>query len=305
VALGIVTSLTAGSNVGTSASAAAPPQLTHVGIHGSPSSLIGSETTKFAIVNCPAGQRVLGGGARLVNRSTTPFYGRVVLTQMKPVSSRDGAGQYHDTYYAIAQELTGGFAGNWSLHVSAVCADHNPANRLQIVEETDSSIIQDWLNPRIRASHASCPTGTKVVGTGASLLATVTGGTVGASLQQVRPNQQGRYVYVEGISSPPTSNLAFTGLHSTAVCAHADLGQHVVIDGTEPSDDRAQSWPVRCASGEEVTGAGMTKGDATGLAHVEEIVPVASSRDKVSVAGSAVPADPEPWNIAAWAVCVP
>jgi hypothetical protein len=306
-ALAATAVVTGPQDAGATAAAAGPPELTHVGVHGEPSSKIGSETFKYALVGCPDGQRVLGGGARLVNRSSTPFYGRVVLTSLVPVSYRRPDGTYDDTYYADARELAGGFAGDWSIHVQAVCADDNPDNRLQIVRQTSSDIVQDGSQPRVRASHASCPSGTEVVGTGATIIAPVPGGQqVTASLQQVRPNQQGRYVYVEGITSPPTSwNTAFSGLHSLAVCADADLGQHVHVDGTEPNDDRVQFAPVRCGAGEEVTGAGMTKGDEVGLSHVETINPVASSPDKVDIEASAVTPDPKPWNIAAWAVCVP
>lgn len=307
LALATTAVVTGSQGAGATAAAAAPPELTHVGIHGESSTQIGSETFKWALVGCPDGQRVLGGGARLVNRSTTPFYGRVVLTSLVPVSYRKPDGTYDDTYYADARELTGGFAGDWDIRVHAVCADENPDNRLQIVRQTTSDIVQDGSKPRVRVSHASCPSGTEVVGTGASLVAPVPGSQqVAASLQQVRPNQQGRYVYVEGITSPPTSwNTAFSALRSYAVCGDANLGQHVHIDGTEPNDDRVQFASVSCGQGEEVTGAGMTKGDEVGLSHVETINPVASSPDKVTIEASGVVPEPEPWNIAAWAVCVP
>jgi hypothetical protein len=288
-----------------SASAAAP-RLTRVGVHGAPSSQYGSQTFKYAAVRCPVGQRVIGGGARLVNLSTTPFYGRVVLTSLVPASYRTPTGQYEDSYYADARELSGGFDGDWTIHVSAVCADHNSDNWLSIVRQDVSEIVRDGSRPRIRATHASCPSGTEVLGTGAILVAHVLRSQeVTASFQQVRPNQQGRYVYVEGISGAPVWNGLFSRLSAFAVCGDADLGQHVHIDGTDPSTKRVQFATGPCGPGEEVTGAGMTKGDDTGQAHVESINPVPSSPDKVKVEASAVPLRPSPWNLAAWAVCVP
>lgn len=156
--------------------------------------------------------------------------------------------------------------------------------------------------PRLRASRASCPSGTEVVGTGATLGATVTGGQVAASLRQVRPSQQGRYVYIEGVSHSDSWNSKFGGLSSYAVCADADLGQHVHIDGTELNDDRVQFAPVSCGADEVVTVSGLTTGDTaavTGRAHVESMWPLHSSLDKVQVEASSTSVDPAPWNIAA------
>ena len=62
---------------------------------------------------------------------------------------------------------------------------------------------------------------------------------------------------------------------------------------------------MNCPAGQQVLGAGLTKGDDFGAAHVESVYPstLSTTSSRVFVGGGA-PFTPAPWNLAAWAVCV-
>lgn len=98
-----------------------------------------------------------------------------------------------------------------------------------------------------------------MIGTGGSIY----GVNNSVSLRQIRPNQHGAYVFVEGIarygSTPDFEVWAY------AVCAKAPLGWHVVIDGNDYSLAPVQSTSVACPDDQQVLGAGFTKGDNQGV----------------------------------------
>lgn len=82
-----------------------------------------STANKTIAAVCPAGKRVLGGGAR-VNAAQ-----HVVLTREEPVHTSAG-----DSYVVEASEDRIGFAGAWALQAFAICADPPPG--LEIVSAT-------------------------------------------------------------------------------------------------------------------------------------------------------------------------
>ncbi|MDQ3564496.1 MAG: hypothetical protein M3436_10255 [Pseudomonadota bacterium] len=252
-----------------------------------------SEARKHATAVCPDGKRVLGGGARVVRVLGGSTNGKVFVNSARPTSTLTSGG-FVDRYHAAAVELAIGFgyADDWYLVAYAVCGD--PMEGLRIVSRGSDELSST--QPFVRKSQVSCPSGTKVIGTGGSISGGVNEGRV--SLRQIRPNQQGAYVFVEGIAYP--GYQTDFEVWAYAVCAKAPLGWHVAIDGNDFSFAQVQRTSVACPSGEQALGAGFTKGDNQGLSNIEYFFP---STSRVYLGGGArLP--PQPWNIAAWAVCV-
>lgn len=74
-----------------------------------------SDGHKFVHAECPEGQRVLGGGGRVVPASGgEESLGRVFLTTGQPV---------FNSFFAEAREVAGGTQASWVLFAYAVCAD--------------------------------------------------------------------------------------------------------------------------------------------------------------------------------------
>lgn len=295
---GLVTALIGAqlTTVAMASNASTADRATGVEIYTGVSFLRLSEARKHATAVCPDGKRVLGGGARVVRVLGGSTNGKVFVKSARPTSTLTSGG-FVDRYHATAVEVRIGYADNWYLVAYAVCGD--PIDGLQIVQRGSNELSST--QPLVRKSHASCPSGTKVIGTGGSISGGVSEGSV--SLRQIRPNQQGAYVFVEGIVDPGNFVPDFE-VWAYAVCAKAPLGWHVVIDGNDFSPEQVQRTSVACPPGQQVLGAGFTKGDNQGLSHIEYFFPsTTSSTSKVYLGGGA-PLPPQPWNIAAWAVCV-
>jgi hypothetical protein len=203
------------------------------------------------------------------------------------------------TYVARAVEKEGGYSANWSLTVYVICADAVPGLDLQIVPATsDSTPYLDDEGAWVNDVAAACPSGKKLLGLGGLL-----GGPPGrVSFQQVRPNQQGGYAFVQGVRQYSfTDNFNVTAY---AICARPVQGWRVEIDGTDYNTDRLQTATATCDADEQIVAAGLTKGDVLGYAHVDALVP--STLTSSLFTSGAIP-DPTPtyrWNLASWAVCV-
>jgi hypothetical protein len=271
--------------VGTQAAAAPSAVASGVTVR-TKSSAVDSESLKTAFAPCPAGKVALGGGARITPRYGGATHGQVILVHAQPLANG---------YYAGASEWAGGYSYDWFLVAYAVCGDQ-PAG-YQIVQQVSDTETEGPFG-NLNDTHASCPSGKKVIGTGGALQ----GARGQVSFQQIRPNQQGAYVFVQGILHPGFAS-PFT-VYAWAVCANPLDGWHVVIDGTDYSTDTTQQTSVACPAGEQALGAGFTKGDDFGAAHIESFsVRTFSTSSTVYLNGGA-PFTPQPWNIAAWAVCV-
>src|SRR5215207_832918 len=135
-----------GFNVAMAGPAAAIPGLGNV----SAATVVDSSVFKSATANCPAGQRVIGGGARL-----TAGTSEVSLTRMAP----DAAGT---AYQASAYEDADGFAGNWGLTVTAICANMPPGYAIVTATSPVGS-------PATATITATCPANSRVLGTGGAV----------------------------------------------------------------------------------------------------------------------------------------
>jgi hypothetical protein len=268
----------------------APVRLT--GIQRYQKTTLGTDSpdSRHITASCPVGKVAVGGGAKTMVTTGASTRGNVMLQALVPGPA---------SYAAQAVEKADGYSANWSLTAYVICADAVPGLALE-VESRSSDFTpyfdaeQGWVND----VAAPCPTGKKLLGTGG-----IVGGPAGrVSFQQVRPNQQGAYAFVQGVrESSVTDNFSVVAF---AICARPVQGWRVAIDGTDYNTDRLQTATADCDADEQIVAAGLTKGDVRGFAHVDTLVPSTLTRSLFSSA--AIP-DPTPtyrWNLASWAVCV-
>ena len=276
-----------------SVAAPASVELTGVRVYSSVSvGGLNSTSTRTATARCPQGQRVLGGGAKVLSPNGGSAYGNALLQALIPGPS---------TYFAQAVEKRNGYSGDWALSAYAVCAPVPASLGVEIVSRNSDDSLE-FIPPfeYVNDVAAPCPAGKRIIGTG-GILGGVTGGV---SFQQIRPNQQGAYSFVQGVLEAGLGGTRFT-VTAYAICAYPIQGWHVVIDGTDYNNARLQVTSVECPEGEQIIGGGLTKGDGMGYARVETMWPLGSPFQKLSVIGGI----PDPygtydWNLAAWAVCV-
>jgi len=269
---------------------AAPVRLTGVQRYQKTTLGTSSPDSRHTGMSCPDGQVAIGGGARTMVSTGQTTRGNVMLQALVPGST---------SFAAQAVEKADGYSANWSLTVYVICADDVPGLELQIVPRTSDftpyfDAEQGWVND----VAAPCPSGKKLLGLGG-----VVGGPAGrVSFQQVRPNQQGAYAFVQGVRE--SSVTAAFGVTAYAICSKPVQGWNVAIDGTDYSTERQQEATSSCEADEQIVAAGLTKGDVGGFAHVDALVPSTLTGSLFSSGGIPDPIPTYRWNLASWAVCV-
>jgi hypothetical protein len=169
------------------------------------SSAWSSAATRTVKVDCPTGQRVLGGGGWANDNGART----VLLTELRPI--RGGL----DSFQASAVEPTRGFAASWQLNAYAICA---PAQAGHEIKEASTSSG----SPTFAGVDARCTAGRRAVQAGARITAG-TAGTVG--LHMVRtdgPLTIGRATARETVASGVTWTLT-----AYVICVSGLPGQHV------------------------------------------------------------------------------
>jgi len=275
---------------------AAPAQLAPVkltGIQRFQETTLGtsSPTSRNISASCPGTKRAVGGGARTMNPIGQTTNGNVMLQALVPGTN---------SYFAQAVEKASGYSGNWSLTVYVICADNVPGLGLQLVSVPSEGStphfdpVQGWVND----ATARCTGNRRLLGTGG-----IVGGPAGrVSFQQIRPNQQGGFAFVQGVREINVTN-PFT-VTAIAICANPVEGWRVEIDGTDVNTGRVQTATATCDADEQIVAAGLTKGDVNGFAHVDALVPQTLNRSLFSSGGIPDPTATYRWNLASWAVCV-
>jgi hypothetical protein len=229
-----------------------------------------SQSSKSAVANCPTGTWLLGGGAQVVDGD-----GYVVPWNLEPTST---------SYRVDAAEVVS-YGGVWEVWAYAICGDALPVIQVQ------GGLIGN--NVRELAVTVDCPAGTKVIAGGGRVIAT------NGSLQWIRPTDQGGFgrLVVTGVAEA-TGGMQVQGF---AVCAVAPPGYQIVFTPTLPYTGRLLQVSAKCPNSAKVLGAGLTKANATGNAHVDGMFP--TSDLKTVWVNSRQPYSSDPVNLAAWAIC--
>lgn len=272
----------AGLNVVAAVPAAAIPGLNNVAA----ATVADSSVFKSVTATCPAGQSVIGGGARLSLAT-----GEVSITRMAPTAAADG-------YEAGAYEDFDGFAGVWALQVIAICANTPPGYAIV-------TAVSPMGSPVTASVTATCPAGLQVLGTGGSVFP----GRGVSVLTAVMPNAA---VAPTAVITAGAETPGFTGnwnVQSWAICAAPVAGHTVVITTSVANSTSPKTQTSACPAGRPVHGVGFqTAGSGVGeifvnaafpnpTAPVGTSVPVTASEDQGGVVGF--------WAIRTFAICAP
>jgi hypothetical protein len=150
---------------------------------------------------CPAGERVLGSGARINNP-----HGHQVGLQVTRASSPG------DINRAQAQEDANGFPGPWNLLSFAVCAPE-PSGY-----EVRTFISQERLSEHVKTATAECSGNRYLIGMGGAITNVAPGNV---SLERIDPVGSNA-VRVSAAENVPT-NQDWDFIVATAICADAHL----------------------------------------------------------------------------------
>lgn len=271
-----------GLNVVAAGPAAAIPGLGNVSV----ASVIDSSVFKSAVAMCPAGQRVIGGGARL-----TIATAEVSITHIAPNATANG-------YEARAYEDFDGFAGNWGLIVTAICANAPFGYTIVTAASPPGS-------PATAAVTATCPAGTQVLGTGGSVFP----GRGVVLLTGIIPSPGVGPTSVTVTGAEIAGGFGGTwNVQSWGICA-APVAGAVMVATTSVIDSSSPKVQIsNCPAGLSVHGLGFQFGGGVGeimlnmafpnpAAPVGTGVPVVASEDQTGFAGN--------WGVRTFASCAP
>jgi hypothetical protein len=222
-----------------------------------------SNASKSATAACPSGKKVIGTGGN-INGEVGP----IVLTSIAPNAELTSV-------KVTASETGGGTASKWSVAAVAICA--NPPSGLQRVSETGTENSDS-----AKLVNAVCPSGQKVLGSGATVKG-VSGGV--ASLTVLIPTTSQRAVLV-GAAETGDGTTKSWSVRADAICANESAlpGYQIVEVRSADGSSATQGATAICPSGKQVLSAGGFVEGPAGLVTVFGINPD-SALTRVSVTG--------------------
>ena len=247
-----VAALTATQLVGATPAAAAGGLVVARG-----ASPVDSAPSKSAHADCPAGKRVVGGGASVI--ADASIANKVRLAELRPVHPGSGA----DGYVAGALAVEAGGTGTWSILVFAVCADPIPG--LHVVSGSGA-----LGSATVQSVDARCSAGEVALGGGGL----VRNPGFQADLRTVAPSTTGDRITVQG-GEDIDGYAGSWSVVAYAMCAPRPPGYEIVVSGSSanPTDSRKASTGT-CPAGKRAYGAGAaTNPSAAGGIGLQEVIP--------------------------------
>jgi len=241
----------------------------------------GSESFKGANAVCPAGTRILGGGADIVGGGHS-----VQLAALNPAP----LGLPANSMWATANEDASGYGGSWYITAWAICASGVTGH--EIVQASSDAPPDS----SIASATATCPAGKKVIGAGG-----ISAGRPSYVLDSVDITSDLNSVSVETIAAesptPGTAPLA----QAYAICIVPVRGQQLVrASSAFTSADKSLS--VSCPSGKRLHGAGGGMNGAAGQAHLDMVAPNGSRSSRIDAREDATGYSGN-WRVDVYAVC--
>jgi hypothetical protein len=280
LAVGGVTVL-AGAQLASAGSALAVPGATLKTATASfDSTASGGETGTVQAV-CPAGTKVIGGGA-----TSIPATGKVRLIQMQPVQDSTG-GRY------VATAKADRTAGKYQLTAFAVCANNLPG--LQIVSRTGAKSTSPF-----QLTGVACPAGEQVLGTGAA----VKGGLGHVTIIEDSINTVTKTEMLAGAFADNTGLAGSWSLNSYAVCANPVPGYSIQQVASASNANPLKVATVTCPVGTTVHSGQAVISSANGEVLMTEGGAISADRRLVRATGTARPgSNTGNWSVIAFAVC--
>jgi hypothetical protein len=249
--LGLAAIATAALGTAPAAATTIPPGTVQVIPTQSPTD---TQASKSFSANCPAGQRVLGGGAFTVGGV------HAVLTELQPIHTTAG-----DSFKVSAAADQFGIPVAWSFQVFAFCAPVPDALGLEIVPHTNAPT-----SAATDAAGSQCTGGKRVVGAGGKIENGNGQVDLGLFTNGSGPFPSGVAAFAKEDADGFAGNYTVTGY---TVCAlnnvFGDIQQFKTTASITPG--QSQPPPVACPTGLRLTG--LAGGTGAPGSHLQRLSP--------------------------------
>ena len=281
-ALGIAGLATQVLGAAPAGAASIPPGTVHVVEKQSPFNNLASKSFS---ANCPAGQRVLGGGAFTVGGI------HAVITELQPIHTTGG-----DSFKVSAAADQFGIPGVWSFQVFAFCAAVPDALGVQIVPHTNAPT-----SGGTDQAPTQCPAGKFLIGAGGKIANGNGQVDLGIFTNSSGPFASGSAAFAKEDADGFAGSYTVTGY---SVCAQPNLFgdfQQVKRDFNATAASPTPP-PVACPSGLRLTG--LAGGTTTPGTHLQEIAPHTTTAPNLADFGAQSSIPPTgPWPMETTVFC--
>jgi hypothetical protein len=227
-----------------------------------------STDVKRAIATCPVGKQILGGGGWITGADEAVSR-RVVLTGLIPY--RTGNGRY--AYAVSASETYAGTSGAWHVNAYASCSDPVTGHHIVAASTSRSS-------GEVKRATAVCPTGQRVVGTGAAINFSIWPGPDG------RPVEMARGIGLQVLRADALGGLT----RAQAREAQGGYPYSWWLDAYAVCTDPPYKYQIR-TGGSDATGSENEKGVNSGacekyIEYIRPGLPVSRERLSLNIGGA-------------------
>ncbi|MFJ2262640.1 hypothetical protein ACIOKD_30755 [Streptomyces sp. NPDC087844] len=282
VAFGLAVLATQGLGTPPAAAASIPPGSVTVVAKSSPVNTLATKVPFRA--DCPAGQRVLGGGAFTVGGV------HAVITEMQPIHTASG-----DSFEVSAAADQFGISVGWNFQVFAFCASVPATLGVEIVSQTNAPT-----SGATDQTSAQCSTGKQLIGAGGK----IANGNGQVDLG-IATNASGSFANRSAAIAKEDAD-GFAGNYTVtgySVCARPTaFGDFQQVKTQSNTTAASQKRSLSCPSGLRLTGlAGNTAAPGT---HLQEIAPLTTTAPNIASFGaqSSVPQN-GPWTMETTVFC--
>ena len=210
--------------------------------------------------------------------------GQVVMDDLAPNAALTGA-------TAFGAEDGNGYPENWVVIANAICA--TPPAGLQLVTATSPT------NSTSKGVTATCPTGKRVLGTGADLA----GGLGQVVLDDIAPNAGLTAVTAFGAEDGNGTSNNWT-IRAFAVCANPVAGlQRVATTSASSSAGTGKLQSAACPTGKDLLGVGGELTGGAGQVVIDELNPAAELTTVDVFAKEDEDGQAANWSLTAYAIC--
>jgi hypothetical protein len=243
----------------------------------SASSLSDSLPGKDRFVGCPAGQQVLGGGARIF-----PGNGQVVVDGITPESALAGV-RVHGFEDADGTSL------RWQVDGFAICADPLPG-----LVQVDTTSPENSFD---KVAVAACPAGKQLIGAGAE----TNGGNGEVAIDDLIPNLVKNTVSTFGIEEHEALGSKWT-ITAHALCADPLPGLELRTLQSGPLSSN-QGVVLSCSAGKKLLGLGGEITGGFGNVVMDDLTPNATLTGASIGAREIQGGTVDEWKLKGYAIC--
>jgi hypothetical protein len=243
-----------------------------------------TDSTNFKSVTatCPSGTVLIGTGHRITGGT-----GEVVVDDLRP----NGSATTAPTAVTVGAYETDGFAGDWTLHAEAVCANVAGAIRVSVTGPSNSDDAH--------TTRVNCPANKRLTGTGYEMNVAVGDAAVDILAFSIGSATAPAEVLVRALEADPIAGN--WNLTAYGICTNPLPGLEMVLSSGAAADSAAiKTTTAFCPSGKVTTGGGFVIVGGDGEVVLDDLNPTIGTVKLMAAEEDAFAGN---WSLSSYGIC--